>query len=306
MLIARKTYGWGKSQDGISVSQIADATKLGRSTVIAALNILEKAGGPIICIPSSLPKGHHRAWNSYRLNTKWEGQLDRERDVSSPDSGPVQKSDPSKNRTRLVQILDPSSPDSGRERGPESGPTRNTVPRDTNQETLTKTQGESTGAPTSGLGEYKTRRSRPEPEYSLPEDWQPTQELLQWASDAHPEVDITGETFLFCNHFVPKPSIKRAGWSRSWKTWIFRASKDIAEKRERNNANTTNRRTTQNMGRGQTSGGTTSGHAGTGGISDTISVWESGVERVGYRRTENQGGAENGSVYGSSADRLDL
>ena len=66
--IFRKTYGWNKKEDRISLSQFMDATKIGKTHIIRAINgLLEKnmitKKGNDFGVTYSIQKNYHK-WNS--------------------------------------------------------------------------------------------------------------------------------------------------------------------------------------------------------------------------------------------------
>ena len=65
MFVARKTFGWGKDRDRISLSQIEAGTSLARSTISAACEGL-RARGMLCIIP-----GNRNTANTYWLNEEW-------------------------------------------------------------------------------------------------------------------------------------------------------------------------------------------------------------------------------------------
>ncbi|AXQ65167.1 hypothetical protein SEA_SCHMIDT_46 [Gordonia phage Schmidt] len=75
--------------------------------------------------------------------------------------------------------------------------------------THTKESGSPTGSPT-------PRATR------IPEDWQPTRELLEWARSEYPGVDLKTETDKFVDYWLAKAGkdSRKVSWSRTWKNWI--------------------------------------------------------------------------------------
>ena len=65
MFVARKTFGWGKDRDRISLSQIEAGTSLARSTISTACEGL-RARGMLCIIP-----GNRNTANTYWLNEDW-------------------------------------------------------------------------------------------------------------------------------------------------------------------------------------------------------------------------------------------
>lgn len=58
--------------------------------------------------------------------------------------------------------------------------------------------------------------------FRLPEDWEPTPELLAWAKAKHPTVNTETQTELFKNHFLANGKTM-VDWSRAWQNWIARS-----------------------------------------------------------------------------------
>lgn len=69
----------------------------------------------------------------------------------------------------------------------------------------------------------------PATKHSIPDDWQPTLDLLAWARSETPLVNVERETASFVDYFLDKGE-KRPGWVRSWKRWM-REAQERAEKR---------------------------------------------------------------------------
>lgn len=70
----------------------------------------------------------------------------------------------------------------------------------------------------------KTRRTA-HPAFPLPDTWEITEELREWARKKCPLVNIRNENEMFVNHFRPEPGekiVKRPGWTRTWKGWMLR------------------------------------------------------------------------------------
>ena len=83
LFIARKTFGWGKAEESMSATYIAEGCGISRRAAIDACSSLE-AKQALICTPSELPKGHPKAWNTYSLNMDWTGELpDEDQEASA-------------------------------------------------------------------------------------------------------------------------------------------------------------------------------------------------------------------------------
>lgn len=55
----------------------------------------------------------------------------------------------------------------------------------------------------------------------LPDDWEPSEELLTWALGKYPTVDTRQQTELFKNHFLANGKTMLT-WDRAWMNWIAR------------------------------------------------------------------------------------
>lgn len=53
----------------------------------------------------------------------------------------------------------------------------------------------------------------------LPEDWQPDNRLLYWASTKHPKVDVPRQTELFKDHAQATGRVMK-DWRAAWRMWI--------------------------------------------------------------------------------------
>lgn len=67
----------------------------------------------------------------------------------------------------------------------------------------------------------------------LPEDWQPSPELLDWADADCPGVDVKDQTDRFTDYWLAKAgaAARHVDWERTWKNWIRRA-RDELDKRQ--------------------------------------------------------------------------
>jgi hypothetical protein len=57
----------------------------------------------------------------------------------------------------------------------------------------------------------------------LAEDWRPSADLLAWAADRTPLVDLSRETERFVNYWVSrgKPMVS---WDAAWRNWMLKAA----------------------------------------------------------------------------------
>ncbi len=60
--------------------------------------------------------------------------------------------------------------------------------------------------------------------HRLPEDWQPSRKLLDWAKKEAPAVDIKAETAIFRDHFLGSGNPK-IDWDRTWQVWMRKEQK---------------------------------------------------------------------------------
>jgi len=58
--------------------------------------------------------------------------------------------------------------------------------------------------------------------YRLPEDWQPDDKLLAWASEKHPHIDCVLQTERFKNHHISKGT-RYINWGMTWQNWVMGA-----------------------------------------------------------------------------------
>ncbi len=91
--IIRKTVGWHKDEDKLSISQIKDGTGINsRTTISNAVSNLEKAGYVLVHRPAD-----QKTSNTYSLNSDYElvQKMDQANGEASPKNGPelVQKMD---------------------------------------------------------------------------------------------------------------------------------------------------------------------------------------------------------------------
>lgn len=58
---------------------------------------------------------------------------------------------------------------------------------------------------------------------SIPKGWQPGPDLLSWAKEKHPRLDVSRETAKFINHFIAKGT-RYKDWNQAWRNWLDRAA----------------------------------------------------------------------------------
>ena len=73
------------------------------------------------------------------------------------------------------------------------------------------------GSPTPARGKPRTKSRT-----KVPNDFAPTDEMRQWATDRMPNVDVDQQTEVFVNHWRSKGEL-RADWPATWRNWILRA-----------------------------------------------------------------------------------
>lgn len=70
--------------------------------------------------------------------------------------------------------------------------------------------------------EPDTRASR------IPKDFEPTLEMLAWAAEKHPGVDVVKATLNFKDYWETKPSNNtKLDWTRTWQTWVRNTKPEI-------------------------------------------------------------------------------
>jgi len=70
------------------------------------------------------------------------------------------------------------------------------------------------------------KSARRKPEHSLPEDWQPDEDLIQRCvkTKGLSEVKVRQETEQFLNYYLGNPSKRWADWNRCWWNWMNRVA----------------------------------------------------------------------------------
>lgn len=122
LTIIRKTYGYGKKTDDISASQIGDMCGIGRQHVTTTLNCL--------ALKNVITKSAGRFGSIIGIQKnykKWVSEDQIKRPPTSPESGhPCPE-------TGLVPKQDTTSPESGQVDSPDSGHTKENLPKDNQQ-----------------------------------------------------------------------------------------------------------------------------------------------------------------------------
>lgn len=78
-----------------------------------------------------------------------------------------------------------------------------------------------------GPEEKKKDQERAPPKGSrLPSDWEPSQELVDWARQERPDVDLQKEAATFRDYWTAKPGKDgvKLDWSATWRIWIRKAN----------------------------------------------------------------------------------
>jgi phage replication O-like protein O len=121
LAVLRKTYGYGKKEDDMSASQIGELCKISRNHVTEAIGQLVKL--------SVLTKRHGNYGLILGVNKDYNNW-----GVDSPNSGlvPVQDS-PDSGLAKVVPIRDAGSPNSGQVDSPNSGHTKENLPKENQQ-----------------------------------------------------------------------------------------------------------------------------------------------------------------------------
>ncbi len=126
------------------------------------------------------------------------------------------------------------SPNGGSNPGPNGGSKGGSNPYGENGVNPTP-KGGPTPAPTPNSSSYSkesgARGSR------LPDDWQPTSELVAQMRSEHPHVDMRVEHAKFVDYWraVPGAKGRKADWSATWRNWVRRAAENTPR-----NGHTTN------------------------------------------------------------------
>lgn len=84
------------------------------------------------------------------------------------------------------------------------------------------------GVPRANNGDQRRRATR------LPPDWQPDEQLLAWARNETPDVDLRMETDNFRDFWHSKPIGKDAtklNWSLTWQVWMRREQRPINQRK---------------------------------------------------------------------------
>jgi len=72
----------------------------------------------------------------------------------------------------------------------------------------------------------KAKKDKTERGHRLPENWQPNDELMQWAEKEYPHIDAFKEADKFCDYWESKPGKegRKLNWDKTFKNWIRNAN----------------------------------------------------------------------------------
>lgn len=82
---------------------------------------------------------------------------------------------------------------------------------------------------------YETNEKAPQAEpprkraTRIPEEWEPDEELVSWAAEKSPAVDLEAESFKFRNYWLAKSGkdATKLDWRRTWQNWILTAAERL-------------------------------------------------------------------------------
>lgn len=121
LAILRKTYGYGKKEDDMSASQIGELCNISRNHVTETIGQLVKMG-----VLTKRQGGYGLILGVDKDYMKWG--------VDSPKSGLVPNQDsPNSGLAKVVPIRDATSPNSGQVDSPNSGHTKENLPKENQQ-----------------------------------------------------------------------------------------------------------------------------------------------------------------------------
>lgn len=80
-------------------------------------------------------------------------------------------------------------------------------------------EGEGEGASRTAVSKLPARR--PPLEWKMPEDWTPSPDTVSWLLEKYPGIDVAYHANACREHFLDKPTIRRAGWERTFKKWCL-------------------------------------------------------------------------------------
>jgi hypothetical protein len=200
--------GTTPAQHTPSLSTLAKATGLSRSTVALHLNTLETSGWVRRIRPTVARAWADKERTCYRLTVPG----------TSPGDGLVRETDQSDERTSpgdgpgLVREPDGTSPGAGHD-------------PDLDQTIQTKEQ---------HVAPKSTRGTR------VPDDFAVTPPMRAWYREHTPGVDIAIETANFVDHWRAAAGAKatKADWTAAWRTWMRNAQKWKAERASNGHATT--------------------------------------------------------------------
>lgn len=183
---------------GVSLSELAEATGLGRSTVARALNLLELSGWVKRSRPTVEAARSEGARTAYALKIGGSpaAGLVPERDHGgSPAAGPA-----------VVPERDGPSPAAGRKKEPFKSTTKDTPRRSASS----------------------TRGTR------IPDDFAATAEMIAWAREHTPKVGAK-ETDAFVDYWRGAAGAKgvKLDWLATWRNWMRREQQRWDERQDR-------------------------------------------------------------------------
>lgn len=206
-------------------TMLVQRTNAARSSVVVAVDRLIEAGELEIVKGKTGPRGETR----YRLPKARKHR--RATQEGGPDSGPVQNSDPSENRTPGGTKSGPPRSENRTPTGPKTGP-HNAVNADNAEGTQERGASETASSPP------------PPPPASRPNGLPPTapidddgftltDAMRRWAvSTFGNALDVDVETAQFVSHFRANGE-RRRNWPEEWKKWLRREVKWASERAQR-------------------------------------------------------------------------
>lgn len=82
--------------------------------------------------------------------------------------------------------------------------------------------------PKENLKEHKNKGVR------LSDDYRPSENLVAWAHETFPGVDVKKETYAFIDYFTSLPGQRglKTNWDAAWRNWIRKASERVPRSRQ--------------------------------------------------------------------------
>lgn len=176
-----------------SIKHLSDATGQDRKTVLANIAILRESG---LIEDTGRRTGATKQIIVYRLNRPKNGIVKQDQERDCPEAEQSQERDASKGET--VPFFPPNSPNI---------PSKQSQKRDTEPSGTVKEPEEKISR--------RAKGSR-----FCPDDFQPDDDLLDWARREHPSIDPRRQTDAFRDHEFAKPI---TDWRRAWRRWIRNA-----------------------------------------------------------------------------------